>query len=286
METVFDLDALQSRKRRALKQAVPGADFLMVHAAEELGDRLATVSRRFERAATVFCNTPHAARALRESGKVDEVIRVEADEALLGGEPGIVATPETVPLEPASLDLAVSLLSLHEVNDLPGLLVQIRRALKPDGLFLACMAGAGTLSELRESLLAAESEVGGASPRVSPFVEVRDAGGLLQRAGFALPVTDADTLTVRYDSLLSLAADLRAMGSTNALAQRSRRSMPRALLFRAARIYAERFADPDGRVRASFTLLWMSGWAPAASQPKPLKPGSATVSLADALARK
>ncbi|MCO6051708.1 class I SAM-dependent methyltransferase [Mesorhizobium sp. RP14(2022)] len=286
METVFDLDALRAHKRRALKQAQPGADFLMAHAAEELGDRLATVSRRFDRAATIFCNSPHAAQVLRESGKVEEVIRVEADEALLNGEPGIVALPETVPFEPASLDLAVSLLSLHEVNDLPGLLVQIRRALKPDGLFLACMAGAGTLSELRESLLAAESELGGVSPRVSPFVEVRDAGGLLQRAGFALPVSDADTLTVRYDSLLGLANDLRAMGASNALAERSRQPMSRALLYRAAQIYGERFADPDGRVRASFTLLWMSGWAPAASQPKPLKPGSATVSLAEALAKK
>jgi len=171
-------------------------------------------------------------------------------------------------------------LSLQAMNDIPGMLVQIRRALRPDGLFLGAFAGAGTLFELRESLLAAETELyGGASPRVIPFTDVRDAGALLQRAGLALPVTDVETVAVRYDSLFGLLADLRAMGETSPLVDRSRRPGTRKLFARAAEIYAERFSDADGRVRASFSIVWMSGWAPDASQQKPLKPGSAKLSL-------
>ena len=185
-----------------------------------------------------------------------------------------------MPFEPESLDLVVSLLSLQAMNDIPGMLVQIRRALRPDGLFLGAFAGAGTLAELRECLLAAETELhGGASPRVTPFTDVRDAGALLQRAGFALPVADVETVTVRYDDMFGLMADLRAMGETSALADRSRRPGTRDLFARAAEIYAERFVDADGRVRASFSIVWLSGWAPDASQQKPLKPGSAKVSL-------
>src|SRR5690606_21584865 len=157
--------------------------------------------RRFAEAAALFCLTPAAAEALTSSGKAAKVVRVEADAALLAGRDGLIAAPETVPFPPASLDLAVSLYGLHEVNDVPGMLVQIRRSLRPDGLFLGCMAGAGTLHELRETLLAAETELtGGAGPRVAPLVDVRDAGALLQRAGFALPVADHETVTVRYDS--------------------------------------------------------------------------------------
>ena len=194
---------------------------------------------------------------------------------------GIVATPGHVPLDPASIDIAVSLLSLQDENDIPGMLIQIRRALKPDGLFLGAMAGAGTLAELRESLLAAEAELsGGASPRVLPFADVREVGALLQRAGFALPVTDVETVTVRYATMFDLMADLRAMGATNPLSGRSRRPATREFFARAAQIYAERFSDPDGRIRATFSFIWMSGWAPDASQQKPLKPGSAEVSLA------
>jgi SAM-dependent methyltransferase len=172
------------------------------------------------------------------------------------------------------------------MNDIPGMLAQIRRALRPDGLFLGAFAGAGTLGELRESFLAAESELyGGVSPRVIPFPDVRDAGGLLQRAGLALPVADVETLTVRYDTLFSLMADLRAMGETSPLVDRPRRPGTRKLFSRAAEIYAERFADPDGRIKASFSIVWMSGWAPDASQQKPLKPGSAKVSLASVLGK-
>ena len=286
MNPTFDTVLLTQRRRRALAQGVPGADFLMNRAADDLGERLATVERRFPSAATVFCTTDAAASVLRASGKVDHILRVEADPALSGDDDTIVAVPETVPLEPTSLDLAVSLLALQDVNDVPGLLIQIRRALRPDGLFLGALAGQGTLSELRDSLLAAETEIyGGASPRVSPFVDVRDAGALLQRAGFALPVADVETVTVRYDDMFALLRDLRAMGATNILADRARRPVSKRFFLRAAEIYAGRHADPDGRIRATFAFVWLSGWAPHASQQKPLKPGSAAMSLAEILGR-
>lgn len=287
MQPLIDTPLWLAHKRRALARPVGGADFLMRRAAEDLADRLGAVERKFARAATLFCQTPAAADVLAESGKVTEIVRVEADPAFqeadpafLAGEQGLVAPLEAVPFEPESLDLVVSLLSLQAMNDIPGMLVQIRRSLRPDGLFLGAFAGAGTLSELRESLLAAETELyGGASPRVIPFTDVRDAGALLQRAGLALPVADVETVTVRYDTLFDLVADLRAMGETSALVDRSRRPGTRKLFARAAEIYAERFSDADGRVRASFSIVWMSGWAPDASQQKPLKPGSAKVSL-------
>ncbi|PSJ54917.1 methyltransferase domain-containing protein [Pseudaminobacter soli (ex Li et al. 2025)] len=284
MQPLFDTKLLIARKRRALARPVAGADFLLTRVAEELSDRLATVERRFENAVAAFCVTPAARDAVLASGKAEKVLRIESDAAFLAGDEGQVATPETLPLEPESVDLVVSLLALQEVNDIPGMLIQTRRALKPDGLFLAAMAGADTLTELRESLLAAETEMfGGVSPRVSPFTDVRDAGALLQRSGFALPVADIDTVTVRYDHMFALIRDLRAMGATNALIDRSRRPATRALFSRAAEIYAERFSDPDGRVRATFSFVWLSGWAPHASQQKPLKPGSAQVSLAQVL---
>jgi SAM-dependent methyltransferase len=189
-----------------------------------------------------------------------------------------------VPLAPESVNLVLSPLSLHVVNDTPGTFVRIRRALKPDGLFMAAIPGAGTLAELRDVLLAAEAELtGGASPRVIPFADVRDIGSLLQRAGFTLPVVDAESYTVRYDSLFPLMRDLRAMGMTNPLTGRSRKPLNRAFFLRAAEIYAERYSDPDGRIRATFTIIYASGWAPHASQQQPLKPGSAKVRLADAL---
>lgn len=287
MQPLFDTGLLIERRRRAMARAVPGADFLVTRVAEELGERLAGVERRFHDAVTVFCVTPAAREAVLASGRVEKVQRIEADEAFLAGAPGIVAEPETLPLEPASIDLAVSLLALQEANDIPGMLAQMRRALKPDGLFMGAMAGAGTLSELRESLLAAETELcGGASPRVIPFTDVRDAGALLQRAGFALPVADVDMVTVRYDTMFDLMSDLQAMGATSALVDRPRQPATRRLFQRAAEIYAERFSDPDGRVRATFSIVWLAGWAPDASQQKPLKPGSAQVSLAKILEEK
>ena len=273
-QRIIDTDLLIGRKRRAVSRAVAGADFLMQRAADDLAERLATVGRRFARAAALFCVTPAARKIVLASGKVDEAVRIEADATFLGDETGIVATPGHIPLGPASIDLAVSLLSLQDENDIPGMLIQTRRALRPDGLFLGAMAGAGTLAELRESLLAAEAELyGGASPRVLPFADVREAGALLQRAGFALPVTDVETVTVRYATMFDLMADLRAMGATNVLSGRLRKPATREFFARAAQIYAERFADPDGRVRATFSFIWMSGWAPDASQRKPLEAG-------------
>ena len=198
--------------------------------------------------------------------------------------PAPPSTPERLPLATESADLVVSLLALHHVNDLPGAMIQIRRALRPDGLFVAALAGGDTLTELRQSLTIAESEItGGVSPRVAPFADARALGGLLQRAGFALPVVDVDTLIVRYGDLLALMRDLRAFGAANALVERSRKPLRRAVLARAAEIYAEHFADADGRLRATFETIWLTGWAPHESQPKPLRPGSATARLADAL---
>jgi SAM-dependent methyltransferase len=283
---IIDTQLALSRKRRALARAVPDAAFLVRRVAEDLADRLSTLKRTFEHAVTLFSVTDDAQAAIVRSGTATAAMRVEADSAFLKGVNGLLASPETVPFPPESLDLAVSLLSLQEANDIPGMLIQIRRALRPDGLFIGAMAGSGTLAELRESLLAAESEIyGGASPRVIPFADVRDAGALLQRAGFALPVADVETITVRYDDMFKLMRDLRAMGVTNALAARTRRPATRALFMRAAQIYGDRFADPDGRIRATFAIAWMSGWAPAPTQQKPLQPGSAKVSLAEFLQR-
>ena len=208
------------------------------------------------------------------AGRVGQLARVDL--------PDIESEP--LALQPESLDLAVSALAFQFVNDLPGVLAQIRRALKPDGLLLAAMIGGDTLTELRQSFAAAEAELeGGVSPRVAPFADLRDIGALLQRAGFALPVTDVDRIVVRYDSAFALMADLRRMGATNILVERRRTPTRRATLLRMAQIYGERFADADGRIRATFDVIWLSGWAPHESQQKPLKPGSAKASLAEAV---
>jgi SAM-dependent methyltransferase len=283
MDRTFDTSLSFARRARALRRRTGDADFLMRRAAAELADRLSHVGRDFEHAAAIHCTTGDAALALLGAGKVARVTRVEAERSLAGPD-GLVCDPADLPEGLGDLDLAVSLHGLDTVDDVPGMLVRVRRALRPDGLFLGCMAGGGTLGELRQSLLQAEAELsGGAAPRVHPFIDVRDAGALLQRAGFALPVADVDEVVVRYDDMFALLADLRAMGATSALL--GRRPAGRSLFARAAEIYAERFADPDGRVRATFSTVWLSGWAPHASQQKPLRPGSATVSLADYLER-
>ena len=236
-----------------------------------MADRLAAVLRPFQDAAEIGSLTPAVFEALRPGftgtlQRVDDIAK------------------EILPLGAGTIDLALSALSLQFVNDLPGMLSQIRRALKPDGLLLAALIGGSTLSELREAFSQAELDIeGGVSPRVAPFADVRDMGGLLQRAGFALPVTDSDTLTVRYDNAFALMADLRAMGATNVMVQRRKSFTRRATLLRMADIYRERFSDPDGRVRATFEIIWISGWAPHEGQQKPLKPGSAKTRLADAL---
>lgn len=267
--TIFDRNLLRLRQRRA--RALGPATFLIDRVAAELGERLAVVLRRFERAADLGTPTDALRRVLLASGKVGAVADVIADE-------------EALPFANDSLDLVVSALALQFVNDLPGTLIQIRRALKPDGLLLAALIGGDSLVELREVFAQAESEMeGGVSPRVAPFADLRELGALLQRAGFALPVVDSDRLTVRYKTALDLMRDLRRMGATNVLTERRRAPLKRRTLFRMAEIYAERFSDADGRLRATFEIAWLSGWAPHESQQKPLKPGSASARLADAL---
>lgn len=274
---VFDRTLGRRRLRRALAAGYP--DFLLTRAVEDLGERLATVLRQFELALDIATPLPLVAPAL--AGKATQIVRMAEAE---GGIADFVGDCEALPFATGRADLAVSLLALHGVNDLPGALVQIRRALRADGLFVGCLLGGRTLQELRQVLLQAEAETsGGASPRVAPFADLRDMGSLLQRAGFALPVVDSELVTVRYRDILGLLRDLRAMGWTNALAQRSRTALRRSTLMRAAALYAEQFADEDGRLRASFEIVWLSGWAPHESQQKPLRPGSAKARLADAL---
>jgi SAM-dependent methyltransferase len=274
---IFDRDLLRRRRRRALRQGP--VTFLLDHVAAEFADRLSVVKRSFWIAADIGTPTSVLRDRMRER-KLAETI-IAADPL---GSSGVAADEEALPFADASLDLAVSALALQWVNDLPGTLAQIRRALKPDGLFLAALLGGETLTELRQSFAAAEAEIeGGISPRVAPFGDVRELGGLLQRAGLALPVADVDRLIVRYATPFDLIRDLRGMGATNALIERRRVSLKRATLQRMAEIYAGRFSDPDGRLRATFDIVWLSGWAPHESQQQPLKPGSAKSRLADAL---
>ena len=275
---IFDRALQRGRLARAL--AAGGPDFLGQRAAEDLLDRLSATKRDFARSLDLASPTPHFAQAVVASGRPAPFrIGYSAGAGL-----SALADEEALPFAPASFDLVVSGLALQWVNDLPGVFAQVRRALAPDGLFIACLPGGASLTELRTAFAQAEEEiVGGASPRVSPFVDVRDLGSLLQRAGFALPVTDVDSFTLRYDSMFALCRELRAMGAANALTQRARTPLRRSVLLRAAQIYAERFSDKDGRVRASFEILWLSGWTPHESQQKPLAPGSARMRLEDAV---
>jgi len=285
MDIVFDQTLIAANRRRALAKGEDKAAFLLDIAAEELAERLLLVERRFDEAVELHGATGVAARMAMASGKIGRMTRVETDAALATiGETMLVAPPEELPLTPASVNLVLSPLGLHLTNDTPGVFIQIHRALQPDGLFLAAIPGNGTLQELREVLLATEIEMfGGASPRVIPFPDVRDVGGLLQRAGFALPVVDAETYTVRYDSLFPLMQELRNMGMANPLVDRSRKPVNRLFFLRAAEIYAQRFADADGRIRATFSIIYASGWKPHDSQQQPLRRGSAKTRLADAL---
>jgi SAM-dependent methyltransferase len=277
---LFDRSLARARLARAVAKGYP--DFLLARAVEELTERLGAVLRRFPLVLDLGTPTEAAADRLRADERVGEVVRLAP--SLPAGSLTAVGDEEALPFRPETFDLAVSLLALQSVNDLPGGLVQVRRALKPDGLFVGCFFGGATLTELRQSFAGAESErEGGASPRVAPFVEVRALGNLLQRAGFTLPVADVETVTVRYRDPFALMRDLRGMGLANALRERRRGPLRRSTLLRAAELYTERFADADGRVRATFEFLWFSGWSPHASQQKPLRPGSAKVRLADAL---
>ncbi len=263
---LFDRDLLDARRARSAPYGA--ADFLHAAAADEISERLREVNRTF-RAPALISPRPEVWRASLTA---------------TGIAPTMVADAETLPLEPASHDLVVHALALHWSNDPVGHLVQSRRALRPDGLFLGALFGGETLSELRAALAEAETELsGGLSPRVAPMGEIRALGALLQRAGFALPVADSARFDVLYTDAFALMRDLRAMGETNVMRDRLRRPPPRRLFDRAAEVYARRFGRPDGRVPATFEVIFLTGWAPAPDQPRPLRPGSASTRLADAL---
>ncbi|MHB8269950.1 methyltransferase domain-containing protein [Bradyrhizobium sp.] len=267
---LFDRALLRARQGRAEKRGA--ATFLLDRVAEDMAERLHAVLREFSSAADIGTSGDQVQNALTR--RVGQFVRVDLPDR----------ETEPLALAPESIDLAVSGLALQFVNDLPGALAQIRRALKPDGLLLAAMIGGDTLTELRQSFAAAEAELeGGVSPRVAPFADLRDVGALLQRAGFALPVTDVDRIVVRYDNAFALMQDLRRMGATNVLMERRRAPTRRATMLRMAQVYGERFADLDGRIRATFDVIWLSGWAPHESQQQPLQPGSAKASLAEAV---
>ncbi|MCW5723416.1 MAG: methyltransferase domain-containing protein [Maricaulaceae bacterium] len=285
---LFDRALLRRRRDRAAA-AILQHDFLLSRAAADLWDRVESVTRDFP-----------LALALGGAGVMDRTLSGHAQDKVgalvqadfsprmaVGGGLRLAADEEALPFADAAFDLVLAPLSLHWTNDLPGVLAQINRALKPDGFFACALFGGATLTELRQSLLAAEAEQsGGASPRVSPFADAQDMGALLQRAGFTMPVSDVDRVTVRYADMFGLLRDLRGMGETSILAQRPRKPAARGLFLRAAEIYADRFSDPDGRVRATFEIIHAAGWAPHPDQPRPKRPGSATHRLADALGAK
>jgi SAM-dependent methyltransferase len=283
---IFDRRKIEANKARASAQLAQH-DFLHRYAADEIAARLKLVEREFRLIADIGAGHGVLTAAVRSAFPSARVVSVEPSAALLPHVSAglrVQAREDALPLHEGAFDLIVSGFGLHLVNDLPGALVQMRRALKPDGLVMAALAGGDTLSELREALMLAEIDLsGGVSPRVFPTADVREMGGLLQRAGFALPVADAERLTVTYTDAIALMRDLRAMGAANALLSRSRRPMSRAMLAHTAALYAEKFPAPGGRVRATFEIVFLSGWSPHESQQKPLAPGSAKVRLADAL---
>lgn len=289
---VFDRKLVRQRRERAAS-GFAGADFLIRESAARLADRLLDVTRSFPLALDLGCHTGALGEELKASPKIERLfqadlsLRMARAAVAANGRPAICADEEFLPLASQSLDLVLSNLSLHWVNDLPGALSQIRMALKSDGLLLATLFGTETLKELRSVLVDAEAEIaGGVAPRVSPFTDVRDAGNLLTRAGFALPVVDAESVIVTYSDMFKLMADLRVMGETNTVLERRHVPTRADVFLRAAALYAERFADPRGRIVATFQIITMTAWAPHASQQKPLRPGSATARLADALQAK
>lgn len=275
---LFDHSLRRLRAGRARRAGLRD-DLLLPRVAEDIAERLYPVLRDFPLAVDLLSPGGEVAEALARLPKVGRVLRAGE-----GPDADIAVAGEALPFRPESLDLVVSGLALHWAEDLPGLLVQIRRALRPDGLFLAAALGGETLFELRQAFAEAESDTtGGVSPRVIPFASVQDFGGLLQRAGFGLPVVDSERITIRYGDLFGLFRDLRALGATNPMLDRSRRPLRRETLVRLDEIYRAHFADPDGKLRATVEIVWISGWSPHESQQKPLRPGSAKARLADAL---
>lgn len=281
--TLFDFAALGRRRDRAMRLGFAGgADFLHREVGALIAERLGEVRRDFARVALVGTGAGVVAEALGREASA--LVQLDPSPAMARAAGAEVLASEVLPLEAGAHDLVVSTLVLHAMNDPVGQLVQMRLALKPDGLMLAALFGGQTLFELRASLAEAEAEVeGGLSPRVAPMAEIRDLGGLLQRAGYAMPVADSEKLAVSYATPLHLMRELRAMGETNVLSERRRQPMRRATLMRACEIYAEHYGTPEGRVRATFEIVFLTGWAPGPDQPKPLRPGSATARLADAL---
>lgn len=287
--TVFDRDILKLRRDRAATKA-QDYNFLFAETAERLADRLDDTTRNFPMAVDLGCHSGELGQIIGTRGGIETLYQTDISARYAqvartnNGKGTLVADEEFLPFAEGSLDLILSNLSLHWVNDLPGMLLQARRSLKPDGLFLACMLGGETLKDLREALMTAEAEEeGGVSPRVSPFVDVKDAGALLQRSGFALPVVDADDIFIDYPDALKLMRDLSGMGESNLITKRSKKFTKRSTLARAAAIYHERHARSDGRIMAKFQVVYLTAWAPDESQPKPLRRGSGQVSLVDFL---
>lgn len=287
--TVFDRAQVRRQRDRASAR-LADHDFLFQEVAERVSDRLLDMARNFPVALDLGCHGGELSRLLEERGGIETLVRCDLSPGMArraaGQVPGLAlaADEEALPFAPASFDLVISNLSLHWVNDLPGTLLQIRHILKEDGLFVGAMLGGETLWELRQCLMEAEiAEEGGARPRVSPFADLRDLGGLLQRAGYALPVVDSDTITVTYGDVMRLFADLRGMGEGNAVAARSKTFTRRSTLFRAMALYEERFRDGNGRLPATFQIMTMTAWRPHVSQQKPLMPGAGRVNLAEAL---
>ncbi len=282
---LFDRTMLARQRERAAPRAA-AHDFLLRRAADDIVERLEVIQRAFPVAVNLGAHHGVLSRALAEVPSVGDIVSVEESMGLLRQcpPPRVLADMEMLPFRGERLDLVVSAMALQFANDLPGTLVQIRRALKPDGLFLAALLGGATLQELRAALMTAETEItGGAAPRVAPMADVRDFGALLQRAGFNLPVSDTDVVQVSYETPFALMEELRGMGAANALRERSSRPLRRDVLMRAAEIYAAHYATDDGRVTATFEIITLTGWAPHESQQKPLRPGSAQARLADAL---
>lgn len=283
--SVFDPRLVRARRERAAPRLAEHG-FLLREVAERLADRLLDIKRKFPLALDIGCHTGEFARIVGTRGGIVTLLQCDPapEMARRAGGPTVAAEAEALPFREGVLDLVVSGFSLHWVNDLPGALTQIRRLLKPDGLFLAALAGGGTLGELRAALTEAETEIcGGARPRVAPFIDLRDAGALLQRTGFALPVADADTVTVRYENMFQLMGDLRGMGETATMTGVPRHFTRRDVILRAAEIYRSRHEGTDGCIPATFQIVWLTGWAPDPSQQLPARRGSATVPLADVL---
>lgn len=264
--------------RRLQRRKPEAEDFVTRLVLDDLAERLLVVTRRFGRAAIL---SPDASQLPLRGNTREGSFEFERISTVLDAS----IDPERLTLPRTGYDLIVSLFDVQVVNDVVGFLSRIRHHLAPDGLFISAAIGGDSLFELRHAFLSAESQSGGAFARVAPFIPLADAGGLLQRAGLALPVTDIESHTVRYASPFALMQEIRALGASNPLADRPGRLMTPRLLAAAAQTYAEEFSDPDGRIRATLEIIWMSGWAPDESQQKPLKPGSAQVSLKDVLGR-